>query len=359
LDSRERIGRLLNHEEADRVGFVDFPWGTTIEKWEDQGLPKGTFIQERFDMDFYGIGVDISPKYDEMTFEREENWVISRDRFGVKQKRWQGYDGIPLHIDPPFHNLEEFEERIEPLLDPDSPIRISSDRYPFRGELEDTFRKFQERFYVFASFFGTFEYTRHICGGTKMALRYMMIDDKLTKRMYKVFSRFFGGIASALCDAGADCAWVWDDLGFADGPFFSPANYRKYVMPSHKAITKPFRDKGLPCVLHSDGNVNLLIPDIMDAGFTVLQPLEVNAGMDVIELKEKYGDDLAFIGNIDKMVIETNDFEKIKKEVLPKMERASQAGGYVLCSDHSISTKVDLATFEKFSKLAKKYGTYS
>lgn len=358
MDSRERIRRLLYLEEADRVGFVDFPWGTTIEKWENQGLPKGAFVQEYFGMDFYGVGVDVSPKYDEMTFDKGENWVISRDRFGVKQKRWLGKDGVPLHIEPPFSTLEEFEERIEPLLDPDAPIRISSKRYPFRDEMEEMVSKFQERFFVFASFFGTFEYTRHICGGTRKALRYMMIDDRLTRRMYKVLSRFMGGLSSALCDAGADCAWVWDDLGFADGPFFSPANYRRYVMGSHKAITKPFRRRGLPCVLHSDGNVNLLVPDLIKAGFTALQPLEAKAGMNVIELKEKYGDRLAFIGNMDARKLCTNDLGKIKEEVLPKLSHAAQGGGYVLCSDHSIPPDVDLQTFRLFSKMAEKYGRY-
>jgi uroporphyrinogen decarboxylase len=359
MNSRERIDRLLHLEEADHVGFNDGPWGTTIEKWEAQGLPKGAFIQEYFGMDFYGLGVDVSPKYDEMTFERGENWVIGRDRYGVKQKRWAGRDGIPLHIDPPFHNLEEFEERIEPLLDPDSPIRISSPRYPFRDEMREMYRKFQEDFYVPASFFGTFEYTRHICGGTKKALRYMMIDPKLTKRMYKVLTRFFGALSSAMCDAGADCAWVYDDIGFADGPFFSPENYRKYVMPSHEAITRPFRKKGLPAILHTDGNVNLLIPDLMDAGFTALHPLEVNAGMDVIELKRKYADKLAFFGNIDKRTLSTNDLDKIKKEVETKVKVAMEGGGYVLCSDHSISPEVDLDTFKAFSKMAVKYGSYS
>lgn len=358
MNSRERIRRLLYLEEADHIGFVDFPWGTTIEKWWNQGFPKGTCIQDYFGMDLYGIGVDVSPKYDEMTFDQGENWVITRDRYGVKQKRWQGKDGIPLHIDPPFRNLEEFEERIEPLLDPDAPFRLSSKGYPFKGEMEDMFRKFQERFFVFASFFGTFEYTRHICGGTKMALRHMMIDPRLTKRMYKVLARFMGALSSALCDAGADSAWVWDDLGFADGPFFSPANYRKYIMPSHKAITKPFRKKGLPAILHSDGNVNLLVPDIIQAGFTALQPLEVKAGMDVIQLKEKYGDKLAFIGNIDARKLCTNDLEQIRDEVLPKIEHAAIGGGYILCSDHSIPPDVDLDVFKAFSKMGRKYGTY-
>ncbi len=358
MNSRERLERLLNFEEADRIGFVDFPWGTTIERWETQGLPKGTFIQEYFGMDLYGIGVDVSPKYDEMTFEQGENWVISRDRYGVKQKRWRGRDGVPLHMDPPFRTLEEFEERIEPLLDPDAPIRISSRRYPFRGEMEGMVKKFQEKFYVFASFLGTFEYTRHICGGTKMTLRYLMTDKRLTRRMYRCLARFMGALSSALADAGCDCAWVWDDLGFAEGPFFSPAHYRQYIMPSHQAITRPFRKTGLPAVLHTDGNVNLLIPDLLRAGFTCLQPMEVKAGMDVVELKEKYGDRLAFIGNIDARKLCTNNLEIIKEEVASKIRCAAPGGGYVLCSDHSIPPDVDLSTFQAFSKMAKKYGTY-
>jgi len=359
MKSRERIRRLLNFEEADRVGFVDFPWGTTIENWEEQGLPRGTFIQEHFEMDFYGLGVDVSPKFDEMKFDQGENWIISRDRYGVKQKRWLGVDGIPLHIDPPFRDLQGFKDRIEPLLDPESPIRISSSRYPFRNELEEMVRKFQENFFVFASFFGTFEYTRHICGGTKNALRYMMIDDKLTRAMYRCLAKFMGPLSSALCDAGCDCVWVFDDLGFADGPFFSPANYRKYIMPAHKAITRPFRKRDLPAILHSDGNVNLLIPDILDAGFTVLQPMEAKAGMDVIQLKEKYGDRMAFIGNMDARAIATNDLTQIKNEVIPKLEKAAQGGGYVLCSDHSIPPNVHLKTFEAYSKMAQKYGRYT
>ncbi len=359
MDSRERIWNLFNFQEADRIGFVDFPWGTTIQDWEDQGLERGTFIQKRFGMDLYGLGVDVSPKFDEMTFDKGDNWVISRDRYGVKQKRWQGRDGVPLHIDPPFKDLQGFEERIAPLLDPDSPIRISSGSYPFRDELEMMVKKFQEDFFVFASFFGTFEYTRHICGGTKNALRYMMIDQRLTRKMYQCFADFMGPLSAAMCDAGCDCVWVWDDLGFADGPFFSPANYRKFVMPSHQAITGPFRKKGLPAVLHSDGNVTKLIPDLIKAGFTALQPLEVKAGMDVIELKEKYGDQLAFIGNIDARALATNDLDKIKKEVLPKIEKAAPGGGYVLCSDHSISPEVSLETFSAFSKMARKYGRYT
>jgi uroporphyrinogen decarboxylase len=359
LDSRERVARALNREEADRVGFVDFPWGTTIERWERQGLPKGTFIQEHFGMDMHGVGVDTSPKYDEMTFERGENWVIGRDRYGVKQKRWAGRDGIPLHIDPPFTNLEEFEERIEPLLDPDSPIRISSPRYPFKGEVRQMFHKFQEQFFVFGSIFGTFEYTRHICGGTKLALRHMMIDPRLTKRMYKVLAKFMGGLSRAYLEAGADAVWLWDDLGFADGPFFSPANYRKYVMPSHQAITAPFRKAGLPAILHSDGNINLLVPDLLDAGFNVLQPLEVKAGMDAVQLKEKYGDKLALIGNVDARTLSSNNIEAIKEEAKTKIEKVGEGGGYVLCSDHSIPNTVDLSTFEAYSKMAARYGTYS
>jgi len=358
MDSRERIHRLLDLQEADRVGFVDFPWGTTIDRWEEQGLPRGVFIQEYFNMDIYGIGVDVSPKYDEITCSQSENWVIVRDRFGVKEKRWRGVDGVPLPMEPAFRNLEEFEERIEPLLDPESPIRISSSKYPFKGEIEDLITHFQEKFFVFASIFGPFEYCRHVCGGTRLLLRFMMTDKRLTRKMFKCLGRFLGAISSALADAGADCVWSWDDLGFRDGPFFSPSLYEKYLLPCHAQINRPFRKRGLPCVLHSDGNVNVLVPQLIRAGFTVLQPMEAKAGMDVVQLKERYGDRLAFIGNIDARTICTNNIELIRDEVLKKMGAAASGGGYVLCSDHSIPPDVTLDTFKAFSEMARKYGRY-
>ncbi len=358
MDSRERVTALLNLEEADRIGFVDGPWRETVERWETEGLPEGIFINEFFGMDIYGIGVDTSPKYDSITYEEGETWRLVRDSSGVKQRVWRDRSGVPLPVEPAVSNLDEFKERIEPMLDPDFPIRISSPKYPFKADVEKVVQRFQKRFFVTANVVGPYEYARHICGGHRGVLKAMMADRAFASRMYSALGRFLSGIAKGLLDAGVDGLWMFDDIGFSNGPFFSPRVYQRYLQPAHRRICAPFRKRGLPTILHTDGNVEPLIPDIVRAGFTVLQPLEAKAGMDVVKLKRMYGDRLAFMGNIDARTLSTNDAERIAAEVRTKIEAASQGGGYVLGSDHSVPPTVSLEAFRFFSSLPRKIGRY-
>ncbi len=358
MDSRDRITALLNLEEADRIGFVDGPWRETVERWEKEGLPIGTFINQYFGMDIYGMGVDTSPKYDSITYEEGDNWRLVRDSSGVKQRVWRNRSGVPLPVEPAVRNLEEFARRIEPMLDPDAPIRISSPDYPYKGDVQGVVERFQKRFFVTANVVGPYEYARHICGGHKGVLKAMMTDHPFARRMYAELGRFLSRIACGLLDAGVDGLWVFDDIGFVNGPFFSPKVYRRYLQPAHRMICSPYRRKGLPVILHTDGNVEPLIPDIIDAGFTALQPLEAKAGMDVVKLKGLYGDKLAFMGNIDARTLSTNDPARIEEEVRRKVEVASQGGGYVMSSDHSVPPTVSLETFRFFSSLPDRIGRY-
>jgi len=358
MSSRERIASLLRIEEADRIGFADSPWRETIDRWETEGLPKGIFIHQHFGLDIYGIGVDPSPKYDSITYEEGENWRLVRDSYGVKQRTWRDRSGVPLPVEAAVKNLEEFRSRIEPMLDPDSPIRISSGDYPFKEDISKIVSNFQKRFFVPANVLGPYEYARHICGGHKGVLKAMITDKPFADRMFRVLGNFLSRLAQGLLEAGVDGLFLFDDMGFVDGPFFRPETYERYLLPAHRAICLPFKKKGLPRILHTDGNVEALIPGIMKAGFTVLQPLEAKAGMDVVKLKEQYGDRLAFMGNIDARILSTNDPEKILAEVRRKVEAAAPGGGYVLGSDHSVPPSVSLETFKFFSSLPSKIGRY-
>jgi len=358
MDSRERITALLNIEEADRVGFVDGPWRETVERWEKEGLPQGIFINECFGMDIYGIGVDTSAKYDSITYEEGDTWRLVRDSSGVKQRVWRNRSGVPLPVEAAVSSLDEFKERIEPMLDPDFPIRISSPRYPFRADIEKVVQRFQKRFFVTANVVGPYEYARHICGGHRGVLKAMMADRPFAAHMYSAVGRFLSCIAKGLLDAGVDGLWVFDDIGFANGPFFSPKIYQRYLQPAHQRICAPFLRRGLPVILHTDGNVEAIIPDIIRSGFTALQPLEAKAGMDAVKLKHIYGDKLALMGNIDARTLSSNDAGRIAAEVRSKIEVAAQGGGYIMSSDHSVPPSVSLETFKHFSNLPKKIGRY-
>ncbi|MEM1509505.1 MAG: uroporphyrinogen decarboxylase family protein [Thermofilaceae archaeon] len=359
MDSRERIYSLLRLEEADRVGLIDFPWPETIERWRQEGLPRTVSIHKYFGFDIYHFGVDVSPKFDSIVIEEGNEWLIYRDSYGVMVKSWREKSGTPQPVEPAIKTLDDFKEYIEPLLDPELPFRASSRNYPFRGDLEKAVEKLQHDFFVVASILGPFEYVRHIVGESiDRILKLLYRDQRMLIYMFERIGRFLSKVAETLEDIGLDSIWVWDDLAYKGGPFISPNHYKELVMPQHARVISTFRRAGKPAILHTDGNVKPLIPYFIEAGFTALQPLEVKANMDVRELKELYGDKLAFIGNIDARALAAGP-DKISEEVNRKVPIAARGGGYIAGSDHSVPPDVSLSSYRFFSDLVKKVGCYT
>ncbi|MBO3755268.1 MAG: hypothetical protein FGF53_10415 [Candidatus Brockarchaeota archaeon] len=358
MDSRERVLKTLNHEEADRVPFIDFSWDETLERWYSEGLPRGVSLNDYFGFDIYLIGPDVSPKYDTVVLEENDKFRTYVDSWGVKVKAWIGRSGTPHPAgSPSVSTIEDFKERLEPLLDPELPIRVSSSRYPFKGELEKGIERLKERYAVFCSIIGPFEITRHILGeSVDKVLIAIHRDPGLVKYIFRHLGKYFSKIVETYLELGVDGLWVWEDIAYSKGPFFSPRVYEELVKPVHIQMTSSYRTRKMPTIIHTDGNVNLLIPKLIEAGFTAIQPLEVKAGMDVVELKEKYGETLSFIGNLDARKIA--DPKEIEAEISRKLPVVKMNGGYVACSDHSIPPNVSLNAFQEYMRLIRKYGSY-
>ncbi|MBO3797822.1 MAG: hypothetical protein JTT13_03000 [Candidatus Brockarchaeota archaeon] len=359
MDSRERVLRVLNHEEADRIPFIDFPWGETLERWYNEGLPRGVSLHDYFGYDIYLIGPDVSPKYDTIILEENDKFRTHIDSWGVKVKAWIGRSGTPHPAGPPsVSTIEDFKEKLEPLLDPELPIRVSSSRYPFKRELEEGIRRLKERYAVFCSIIGPFETARHILGeSVDKVLIAIHKDPGLVRHIFRHLGWYFSKIVETYLKLGVDGLWVWEDIAYSKGPFFSPRVYEEVVKPAHAQMTSSYRLRNMPVIIHTDGNVNLLIPKLIEAGFTAIQPLEVKAGMDVVELKEKYGKTLSFIGNLDARKIANT--KEIEEEISRKVPVAKKGGGYVACSDHSVPPDVSFSAFQEYIRLIRKYGVYT
>lgn len=358
MNSRDRIYRLLSLEEADRVGYVDFFWPETIDRWRSEGLPRTAFLNRYFSMDIYILGLDVSPRYQGLVIEEEEEWRIFRNSYGSVVRGWRDKSGPPQPIEPAITGAEDFRELIEPLLDPEDPARIFSPRYPFRGDIERAVSKLQEDFFVFVGLLGPFEYVRHLFGeGVDRILRAFYRKPGDLEYILDRVGMFLSSASRAFLDYGVDGVWVWDDVAYKSGPFFSPEAYRRFIMPQHHRIVQPYRSRNLPAVLHTDGNVTPLIESFIEAGFTAIQPLEAKAGMDVRKLKDAYGDRLAFIGNIDVRVLSSTP-ERIKDEVVSKVSKAAVGGGYIVGSDHSVPPTVSLDNYRYFLRISREVGKY-
>ena len=132
--------------------------------------------------------------------------------------------------------------------------------------------------------------------------------------------------------------------------------YRELIKPFHKRAIQWAHARGVKAHLHSCGDVNPFIPELIEIGLDALNPLEVKAGMDPIHLKITYGHDLVLHGGINAVLWDHLDEIMAEMEsVIPVMK---QNGGYIFSSDHSVPSSVSFDNFTQIISLAKRLGSY-
>lgn len=142
-----------------------------------------------------------------------------------------------------------------------------------------------------------------------------------------------------------DVVQFGDDLGMQDSPLISVEMYREMVKPYHKRMFQ-FVQKNYPHVkvfFHSCGSIYDLIPDLIDAGVQVLNPVQLSAKkMDPVNLKENFGKDIVFWGGgIDTQQTLTNcKLEEIEPEVKKLINIFAKDGGFVFTQSHNIQANI-------------------
>jgi len=178
----------------------------------------------------------------------------------------------------------------------------------------------------------------------------------------KVMSRFaqlWTCLAKQMIELGVDAILCADDIAYKHGPMLSPEVYRKRVMPFHRQIANAIKSGGLPAIFHSDGNLYPVIDDLISAGFDGLLSIEPIAGMDIGVVKEKWGDKLFLVGNIDcSYTLTMAPLEKVVEETKETISKASPGGGHILSSSNSLHSATNIQNYLTMIRTAKKYGKY-
>ncbi|RLI24640.1 hypothetical protein DRO57_06120 [Candidatus Bathyarchaeota archaeon] len=349
MDSRERIIAALNFEEPDRVGFLDFIWPETWKRWRAESLPAD--YKQYVDFDIVLVDVDQTPRFKRRVLEETERWIIYIDEMGTK---WRAAkfeaSGPPLPLEGYIKTVEDFEA-VKARLDPEDPSRYAEN---FKEKVESYHRQGK---FVALAIWEPFDYCWRLRGFTQL-LADMISRPEFVKTMFDFIADFQVKLASRAVDIGVDGIWLWDDMCYKNGPFFSPSIYEELLMPAHRKMVWFFEKRGLPCIYHTDGNVMKIIDLLARTGIRAIHPLEVKAGNDITILKEKYYGRLALMGNIDVRAL-SSDAETLKREVLSKLSIALPGGGYIASSDHSIPPNVSFQNFQLFVKLIRRYGVYN
>jgi len=352
MTSKERIIAALQHREADRVPMWESFWGATIARWHGEGLPQGVDLVAHFGLDpAHHTGYDWSLQLEAETIEETDEYVISRTNNGVMAKSFKDHDSTPLWWDFPLTDRASWEELKPRMTWNETRVNLPA--------AKDAFSATRDRFQVYACCCLGFEKFKYLMG-TEGILVALASDPEWAREMCMSTADMAIDGLEYLLGHGLefDAAFVTEDMGYKGRPFFSPRTYREVIMPCQQRFCEVCHARGIGVMLHTCGQNTELVPLYIEAGFDVLNPIEVKAGMDLLQLKRDFGEVLALWGGIDVRAIAHPDSAVLEEEIRAKVVAAKEGGGYVFASDHSIPQNVSLAQYERMLELGRHYGAF-
>jgi uroporphyrinogen decarboxylase len=343
---------MYAHEEADRVPIIDSPWHATIERWHREGMPEGMSFVDYFGLDHVaGISVDNSPRYEWKVLAETAEYRVYTTRWGATQRDWKHAASTPEFLDFTIVDPDtwaEAKKRMTPTRD-----RVNWDH------LKEHYPRWREKgHWIEAGLWFGFDVTHAWMVGTERILVALVEKPEWCMDMFSHMLELDLALLDMVWDAGYtfDAVYWPDDMGYKYNQFFSLATYRDLLKPFHKRAIDWAHAKGARAHLHSCGNVNPFLPELVGLGLDALNPLEVKAGMDPLQVKRTYGKKLVLHGGVNAVL--WTDPEAIKAEMERVVPVLKEGGGYIFSSDHSVPSSVSLEDFRQITTLAKKLGSY-
>jgi len=358
MNGKDRITKILNHEPVDRIGSFEHFWSDTKTVWISQGhISEGESLEDHFGYDLQSFGafnmvadIDFIPEVIEETKET----ILTKDGNGAFLKRHKLHDATPEHVDFTVKEKQGWKKYIKPYL-----LDIDERRINFEGYRNA--KKEAERAGRFFCWCGVnvFELMHPVCGHEYMLIG-MALDPDWIKDMVKTYSELLVSLQKILFEKEGypDGIWYYEDMGFKQRPFFSYDMYIDIIQPGHIHTIDYAKSCNIPVIMHSCGYIEPLLPGMIEAGIDCLQVIEVKAGMDLLKLYEKYGDEIVFMGGIDVRKLYTNDIDIIDRELKSKIPKLKEKFAYILHSDHSIPNTVHYDVYKYFLKKALELGRY-
>ena len=363
MTSRERMTAILAGEAPDHMAVYEHYWPETIRDfWTKQGYPEGKSPQEVFDYDIVNLGWSVNTvpfMRDPELVEETDQHRLMRDGRGALLRTWQGKSGTPEHVDFECKTREAWEQKYRDQLLGIQPDRIGAEH--LRKQLP--LQREGDKFLVMGNLF-VFELMRGIMGDVAM-MESMLLDPDWIHDFCRVYTDLFCTHYAWIFDniGKPDAMWIYEDLGYTNGPWCSPAVYGALVQPYHQELVDLFKSYGLPVILHTCGDVRKLFGQIMATGWDCLQPMEAKAGCNVLEFADQMADHgrrIGFMGNIDVTVLNTGDRDKIRAEVERKTKgMAERRAAYCFHSDHSIPPDVSYADYQFALEVFREHWSYA
>ncbi len=325
MNSLQRITTALEHKQPDRVPFFEC---AIDERVIEAMLPGADYFQfnEWIGQDNVSQNRSSWSKDNVEIIDEEKGYF--RDKWGVI--RAFGPESTPVPIEGPIKRPEDLKTYQPP--DPDADDVLGSipeivDRYKGKKAITAICR---DAFFNPAFLRGTTEF-----------LMDMVERPKFVHELIEVALSYDIPAMVRMVKAGVDVVVFGDDYADKNSTMMSPKHFKEFILPGLKRCVDAAHEAGAYVVKHTDGNIMGVIDMIIDTGIDGLNPLEPQAGMDIGLIKEKYGDRIALVGNIDcGYILSQAPVEEVRKVTRETIEIAKPGGGYCLSSSNSIHSSV-------------------
>lgn len=240
--------------------------------------------------------------------------------------------------------------------------RKEIEKYPspeFIGEgIKEQIEQIKKKGFVLITYSGSiFEWSWWLRSYEELLVD-MMTNKSLAEAVMDKVTNFTLEISEKLAKSGTDILAYYDDVGMQDGMMISPSLWREWVKPRWKTVFETVRqiNPQVKIFFHSDGNIKEIIPDLIEIGIDILNPVQPES-MNPAQIKREYGKYLTFWGTIG--VQKTMPFGTpldIKKEMKERVETVGRGGGLIIAPSNTLEPEVPWENILAFAEAVREFG---
>lgn len=359
MTSRERFRAIMNFQEPDRVPLWDLEGLTeeAVRRWCCQGFPPGRDEREYIGFDgniFLPVGTGPIPSFVQRTVSSDAEWTTYIDEFGFTVRRLKAQAVSPIvyvYTKGSVHSREDWEE-MKKRYNPGDIRRLPNN---WGEELLSYYRSASSPLGL-SMMWGPGRGPKNgYMLGFENFLHILHDDPAFIHDIFDFWADFTIALWSPIVEAlPVDYVVLNEDgLAYKTSTLIGPDTYRKFWQPYVSRVIDHLSARSVKYFsFYTSGNIEPLIPTLLDTGFNLFGPLEVAAGMDAIKLRKEYGREVRLYGNIGRQALMDGP-EAVEREVYAKVPWLMEQGGYIPAVDDMILPDISFASFMRYVELIR------
>jgi len=322
----ERFRSVMNFQPVDRLPRWEWAmwWDQTIDRWHGEGLPRELKFSQVFEI-AQSFGLD---PYQQFWFSTTDPTI----------------EATQHHVEGVVASMDDYL-RVRPQLFPDHGAAI-------RGMAAWADRQRRGEAVVWTTLEGFFWFPRTLMGFEKMMYAYEDEPELLHRINQDLLEFNIRLLDQILPVCTPTFMTIAEDMSYNNGPMISKRTFDQFVAPYYRQLIPRLRAHDIPLIMDTDGDVTLLVPWLQELGVTGVLPLERQAGVDGMKLRQQFPDFL-FIGHFDKMTM--NRGEEAMRAEFERLRPMMKAGGFIPSVDHQTPPSVSLDQYRTYLRLLEEY----